>query len=91
MKSVTFWLLANLIKHVDEAFRGAAGPQERTEPESCDRVDLGRGHTWAFRPSSPSARRNSGFCWCEGVEIRSKVRGRETHLVSLLLLLPDEY
>ena len=24
MKSVNFWLPANLIKHVDEAFRGAA-------------------------------------------------------------------
>lgn len=33
MKSVNFWLLANLIKHVDEAFRGAAGSQEKRDPE----------------------------------------------------------
>ena len=25
MKSVNFWLLTNLIKHVDGAFRGASG------------------------------------------------------------------
>lgn len=33
MKSVKFWLLANLIKLVDEAFRGTAGSQEKTAPE----------------------------------------------------------
>lgn len=41
MESVTFWLLANLIKHVDEAFRGAAGLWEKTEPESCGRATSG--------------------------------------------------
>lgn len=40
MKSVKFWLLANLIKLVDEAFRGTAGSQEKTAPEPglCDQV-----------------------------------------------------
>lgn len=33
MKSVKFWLLANLIKLVDEAFRGTAGSQEKTAQE----------------------------------------------------------
>lgn len=33
MKSVNFWLLTNLIKHVDEAFRGAAGSQEKRDPQ----------------------------------------------------------
>lgn len=43
MKSVNFWLPPNLIKHVDEAFRGTAGSQEKTDPGSGDRGTGGRG------------------------------------------------
>lgn len=36
MKSVNFWLPPNLIKHVDEAFRGTAGSQEKRDLGSGD-------------------------------------------------------
>lgn len=45
MKSVNFWLLANLIKHVDETFRGAAGAQEKRDPNSGDTRWSGGGGT----------------------------------------------
>lgn len=53
MKSVNFWLPPNLIKHVDEAFRGTAGSQEKRDlgsgdqgTESVGARDLWRGDGW---------------------------------------------
>lgn len=43
MKSVNFWLLANLIKHVDEAFKGAAGLQEKRDPPQRGPAGSGSG------------------------------------------------
>lgn len=40
MKGFKFWLLANLIKHGDEAFRGATAMQEKRALKSGDQAPV---------------------------------------------------
>jgi len=75
MKSVNFWLLANLIKHVDEAFRGAAGLQEKTEPGSGDQLSCGRSEGWGHSDvSSELAARLHGRCVSSSREESLQIR-----------------
>lgn len=68
MKSVNFWLLTNLIKHVDETFRGAAGSRDKRDPgpELQDLDQVMRSHPGGHREGSLVLIQEGVVCVCVG-------------------------